>query len=336
MSDSISQYQAIRDILAQLVACGWREKSVTPSLLRCDDLIRVYDLACNKLKNGCIFAVYGSPKVGKSTLFNSILGADVLPRRSDPTTGSIIDLKREVERSEYWVTCVRHEDPCYQSFKSPEMVCSFLDKHATQDDPCDYVSVVGPFPDAASFVSDKCVLRDTPGAEALLDTTDRVVDDRLREDSNKALQSIDDELCIPLFCVSAHALGQEQDKDFYAKYFQARCCLHVLTHIERVALDLGSEKVQKAKDTFMRRFDIIPSEVTPGPIACTGIKDAPGGETRVNIGLDNLVREMKDFISVEKLGLRLHKLAEHIQHAGIDWDAGYDKELILNQLEENL
>lgn len=330
------EYQGVRDILAQLVACGWREKSVTNSLQRCDDLIRVYDLACNKRERGCIFAVYGSPKVGKSTLFNSILGTDVLPRRADPTTGSIIDLKREVAKSEYSVTCVRHGDSCWQSFKTPEMVCSFLDKHATQDNPCDYVSVVGPFPDAAAFISNKCVLRDTPGAEALLDTTNRVVDDRLREDSNKALQSIDDELCIPLFCVSAKSIGQEQDKEFYNKNFQKRCCLHVVTHIEHVTPETGGEEEQAVKEDFMLKFKITPTEATPSPIVCTGIKDAPGGETRVNIGLDNLVREMQDFISVEELGKSLVKVANHILCDGIDWDVGYDKELIFKQLEENL
>lgn len=334
MKDVDLIHENIRNALAQLVASGRLNGSETPSLLRCDRLINFYDMVSKKQEDGCVFAVYGSPKMGKSTLFNSIIGADVLPRRPIPTTGSVIDLRKKA-RKDYEVVCKRNGEPYWKHFKTPEMVCEFLDTYATQDNPCDSVFVTGPFPDAAEFITEQCVLRDTPGAEAILDATDRVVDERLKEDSSKTLQSLQ-EPCIPLFCVSAKTIGQKQDLDFYSNYFQGRCCLHVITRIDGINEDLESQEVLNIKDDFRHTFGIFPSETIPAPVVCTGIKDAASGCTRVNIGLEDLAREMQNLISLPKLGDDLRNVADYILRHDIDWDAGYDKEILFAQLEYNL
>lgn len=328
-------YQEIRNTIAQIVSHGRMAGVSSNSLDRYYELVRLYDTACRKREDGCLFAVYGSPKMGKSTLFNSLVQEEVLPCRPIPTTGSIIDLKKDAERTNYEVVCERQGVHVYNHFESPERVCEFLDKYATQHSPCDSVLVTGPFPNAVSFVSHNCTLRDTPGAEAMVGETERVVDERLQRDSETALQSLKDP-CIPLFCVSAQTIGQKQDRDFYEKFFKNRCCLHVLTHIDAVSTDMNCQDVLDVTDDFRRNFNIFPGDDNPNPVICTGITGVPDGATMVNVGFDDLVREMENYISTDKLGEMLCNVARHILDHPVDWDLGGQKGILFAQIRDRL
>lgn len=333
--DRTQLYNDLRDTIAQLVFLGNQSGKATDTLQRYQELISLYDTVCKIDSDGCVFAVYGSPKMGKSTLFNSIMGAEVLPNHPIPTTGSIIDLKKDKERRDYEVTCKRNGKPFTNHFREPKQVCEHLDKYATQKNPFNSVTVTGPFPDAADFVTDKCILRDTPGAEACMDTTARDVDDLLRRDSQTALASLN-EPCIPLFCVNAKTIGQGQDRDFYQKYFKNRFCLHVLTHIDAISQDIDSQEVLKNKDDFMEKFDIIQAENEPKPIVCTGIRDMPGGDTMVNIGKEGLVAAMKKLISPTELGKIIRDIAVYIRDNGVDWKKCGQEQLLIAQLTTTL
>ena len=336
MNTDLSKYCAVRDELAKLVAVGRRDASPSGTLNRYYDLLRLFDITCNRSKDGCVFAVYGSPKTGKSTLFNSLMGEAVLPACPIPTTGSIIDLRKDTKRSDYEVDCRRNGGISHRNyFPDTRGVCDFLKKYATQKTPCEKVIVTGPFPKAASFISHRCSLRDTPGAEALLDTETRVVDDRLREDSEKTLASLK-EPCVPLFCVSARTIGQQQDMDFYSAHFRSKCCLHVITHIDAVSTDLGDPAVTAKAERFREVFGVFPSSDCPNPIVCTGILNRPGGDRFVNIGLQELCDEMKVFLDPSGLGARILDTATFVLNHGIDWDDHGKKEIIFEHIRQLL
>ena len=307
----------LRDALALLIARAGKSledsSKSSPSLQRYQELVRLYDLASKREDQGCIFAVYGSPNMGKSTLLNSLLDEAVLPVKPIPTTGSVIDLRVNHSREDYEVICKDCQGTLRRNlFKESEGVCDFLNRYATQDSPFQSVCITGPFPNAQKFLTEGCTLRDTPGAEALLDReSGRVIDERLRADSEKALASISKDM-IPLFCVSSDTLGQQQDMDFYDKYFRNRCCLHILTRIDQRTKEVGSQEALDAINDFCEKFNIIPSADHPKPVVCTGIDGKAQGQRFVNLGLEELEKEMLGFISPARLETTLLELARFI------------------------
>lgn len=305
-------YDDLRDAFAAIVAAGRRTDAQTETLERFYHLLNLYDAVCGKKQKGCVFAVYGIPNMGKSTLLNSLMQESILPVKPINTTGSVIELQKDENRDDYKVVCWRNGHSAYPNyFSDAQSVCSFLDKHATQNNPCESITITGPFPNACRFMTDGCILRDTPGVEAALEAeSERPVDARLRADSDKALASIGDN-CIPLFCVNAQTIGQQQDKEFYDRYFTHRCCLHVLTHIDSRSDDIRSIETQSAIDDFAEKFGIFPSAIDPKPVVCTGIKNHAEGNRFVNIGLDELEESMKDFLP-EQLQQRLFKVSQFI------------------------
>lgn len=305
-------YDDLRDAFAAIVAVGRRAHAQSETLERFYHLLNLYDAVCGKKQKGCVFAVYGIPNMGKSTLLNSLMGESILPESPIPTTGSVIELQKDDNHDGYNVVCWRNGHPEYPYVcKDAESVYSFLDKHATQDNPCESIRITGRFPNARQFMTDGCILRDTPGVEAALQAEiECPVDERARADSDKALASIDDN-CIPLFCVNAQTIGQQEDKKLYDRYFTHRCCLHVLTHIDSRSEDVRSPEAQSAIDDFAKKFGIFPSSIDPKPVVCTGINKHSDGNRFVNIGLDELEEKMKSFLP-EQLQQRLFKVSQFI------------------------
>lgn len=329
------RHQKVRNALAHLISDGMGKNPFSPTLLRYCELIRTYDTACNRDRNGCVFAVYGRRKVGKSTLFNTIMGADVLPCKPIPATGSVIDLVR-VNRPDYLVACKGKGEPLIRHCETPEEVRGFLEQCAGQKSPCDSVTVSGPFPDAADFVTDKCRLRDTPGAEAYLDNMDCALDERLKEDSAKALKSMRETDCIPLFCLNAQEKEWARESNLYAECFQTRSCLHVVTRIDTDSEDLSHPDVLRRVESCRQALKLPPSETVLKPIVCTGIQPATLKQKRVNIGYGDLVREMQALIDPAKLGNTLCGVADYILQCGrqgLDWEAGCGVDLFLRELE---
>lgn len=303
----------LRDTLAALVASGYRLKGPEKLLNRYSALIRLYDTASTKDKKGCIFAVYGSPKMGKSTLFNSLMGENVLPVKPIPATGTVIDLIKDKRKSNYEVAC-QGEHTLINTFATPDDVCRFLNTYATQGSTFDSIKVTGAFPNAREFLTQRCILRDTPGAEARFNNEEEAggsSNENLKADSEKAFASLK-ENCIPLFCVSAETIGQKEDVTLYDEYFRDLCCLHILTHIDKRTKDTQSAEAMAAGNEFRKKFSILPSADAPNPIVYTGISNKAGGQKFVDLGLDELEEEMKGFTSPETLEHKLRDIAVYL------------------------
>lgn len=267
-------------------------------------LLSNYDKAKNKA--GIIIGVYGSPKAGKSTLLNSLLGEEVLPATPIPTTGSIIDLKRDAECEYYELLCRRDgEAPHIVRKNRGSDVREYLDKFGTQNRPFDRIEIWGPFPNALPFMTPNFTLRDTPGFET------ESIDELLESDSEKAMKAIDStDLCI--FCVRGDAIGQDRDVQIFEKFFRNRFCVHVLTHMEGLS---GDEKLESLND-FYEKFQIVPDDVDPKILAYTGIDYSAETDTSlINVGREELIEALNHYLApgliVERIKLISKYITEH-------------------------
>lgn len=283
----------LRDVLAIILSRHPNDTSHLRQL--CVNLVEIYDASSSRRYIG----VYGQQKAGKSTLFNSIVGEEVLPVKAIPTTGSIIDLIRNERASDYTVTAYRNQAPFPRKFSTAAEVCAYLDKVATQKDPFDKVEVEAAFENACSFMTSGCVLRDTPGAIA--DPEDALAD-RLKEDSQKTIASLD-EVCIPIFCVNGDAIGSQDDKNLYDAYLRDRLCLHVITHRD------GDDNTGSIAD-FDEKFGIYHDKIAENPVICTG--KSTRKKPFVDIGLKELAGQISAFLDEASLSVKMLKMAEYI------------------------
>lgn len=298
--------------------CPYSEQH--PNWQRYSHLLSNYEKAKNK--SGIVIGVYGSPKAGKSTLLNTLLGEAVLPAEPIPTTGSLIDLKREVKSEEYNLLCIdgRMQHPVRKTKASA--VREYLDKHGTQNHPYDSIEIKGPFPNALPFVMPNFTLRDTPGFE-----TDPL-DELLKNDSEKAMKAIAyTDLCI--FCVRGDAIGQERDMQIYEKFFKDRFCVHVLTHMEGLSVD---EKIEGLND-FYEKFQIVPDDIDPKLVAYTGIDYSSEPESSlINVGREELIEALNCYLKPELIVERIKQISQFITEKPrlIGWEV---PQLFLESLE---
>lgn len=158
--------QSKEKILQYLADCITQTRELDMPLI--DNQLEQYVLDIRSLRFH--IAVVEDIKRGKSTLMNSLLGEAVLPVKPIPTIGFVIDLRVNHSREDYEIICKDSQGTTLRNlFKKSEGVRDFLNRYATQDSPFQSVCITGPFPDARSFLTEGCTLRDTPGAEALLD-----------------------------------------------------------------------------------------------------------------------------------------------------------------------
>ncbi len=241
-------WDELRDAFA-LVVNGIDEPKMKK---RYADIIRLYDLTKESSKAPSI-GVYGCPKMGKSTLLNSLLGDIVLPTSPIPSTSMVINIYRRTDRKDYEINCYepsmiskdersamtveewesrRRGTKRQKHFPNVEGVHDFLVKYASHDGVRSNfaeIEVRGPFENADPRLKN-FILRDTPGAEAV---AERAISPDLQQDSRLALQSIG-RTDIHLFCVSCKTLAGSHDKAFYDEYFRERSCIHVLTHRDKL------------------------------------------------------------------------------------------------------
>lgn len=253
------------------------------------DIIHLYD-KMKDAKQVLSIGVYGCPKMGKSTLLNSLLGDVVLPTSPIPSTRLVIDVHR-CKRSDYEINCYESRETCTEGrlaandwrrgsrtqnhFKTAGEVHQFLNKYAShgkdaiKETPFAEIEVRGPFGNADSLLRPNIVLRDTPGAEAVAEDA---LDKDLQADSEAAHQAIA-QTDIHLFCVSCETMGSKNDVDFYDRYFRERACIHVLTM--RDTVDASDDEL---KNEFIKRFSLIPNEEEIKDIVLTGKKE---GDTQL-------------------------------------------------------
>ena len=294
-----------------------------PNWQRYSYLLSNYDKAKNEA--GIIIGVYGSPKAGKSTLLNSLLGEEVLPATPIPTTGSIIDLKREAGRENYELLCHRDRDTRIVRKNRGSDVREYLDKFGTQNRPFDRIEIRGPFPYALPFMAPNFTLRDTPGFET------ESIDELLENDSEKAMKAIaDTDLCI--FCVRGDAIGQDRDVQIFEKFFKDRFCVHVLTHMEGLS---GAEKLESLND-FYEKFQIVPDDVDPKILAYTGIDYSDETDTAlINVGREELIEALNCYLKPELIVERIKLISKYItEHSDlIGWPV---PQLFLKTLKDYL
>ncbi len=249
-----------------------------------------------------IIGVYGTPKMGKSTLLNSIVAEEILPRDYVPATGAIIDLHRCVGAESYEVFCYRGNKLSAQpmSFRTAADACEHLHKVAGQnaDERHERVVVEGPFPHARDFFKPGFTLRDTPGA-----ITGEALRNALAEDSMRTISSVE-EVLLPLFCARGDTLGAAADVAFYQEHLNKRICIHVITHCD----DPGD--ASELLSEFRYRFGIVRDEVNPKIMVCTGKADV--NAPFVTHGLDELVEEITRYLNADHLSNLLLKIAKSI------------------------
>lgn len=272
--------QQLRDQLALVLSEYYRtlgskhdeKKPLPPFFKKWKSIIDIYDIVKGKNdivkgKKTRIIGVYGTPKMGKSTLLNSLVQEDILPRGIKPVTGSVINMERDQSDQEYFVTCFRTGDDgketLFNVYQHPNVakVREYLDRVAGQTNPSDRVEVRGPFPNALAFFQDKYKLRDTPGAISKEDAKSA----NLSRDSRRAIQSME-EVCLPLFCVSYESLQEKNHVQYYRDFFADRICIFVITKCD----DLTEEDRLEIHNTILNDYGI--KDDTDIPLIYTGKK----------------------------------------------------------------
>ena len=315
--------EAFGNVIGEGYKGGLPSSEQHPNWQRYSYLLSNYEKAKNKA--GIVIGVYGSPKAGKSTLLNSLLGEEVLPAEPIPTTGSIIDLTRAVGRPTYKILSHRNDEPIpkYREENDGSAVREYLSQYGAQNHPSDRIEVVGPFPKALPFVMPNFMLRDTPGFET--DPLDKL----LKEDSEKAMKAIAaTDLCI--FCVRGDAIGQKRDLQIYEKFFRDRFCVHVLTHMEELS---DEDKIEGLND-FYEKFQIVPDDIDPKVVAYTGIDFSSDPESSlINVGREELIEALNCYLKRELIVERIKKISQFITENPdlIGWPV---PQLFLNTLED--
>ncbi len=296
----------LRDVLVEIISkANLAGKAPLVSLWQ--SALRMYDSRVPPKVSGrpqeYIIGVYGTPKMGKSTLLNSIAGEVILPYGDTPETGAIIDLRRDEKKDFYDVFCYKKENGVEKmsaqpkSFRSAEAVCNYLKSIAGQNLATRHerVEIKGPFHKARTFFRSGYILRDTPGA-----ITGEACKKELAEDSRLSLASLAD-VFMPLFCVNAETLQQGSEVALYKEHFITRVCLHVLTHCDESAND------EEFLEAFRNTYGICEGDKVDEKImVCTGM------ESKDNIlitrGLEELEKKIDNYLEIEKL----QELLEHI------------------------
>lgn len=293
-------YSVLREALVLLLIPSAQNTQPSPLRDKWLSIISTYDMTLEETYNKYRYiGVYGSPKMGKSTLLNSIVGEHILPEASIPKTGAVIDLFRDDASPYYTVHCERNGEVEIVTFDKVEKVRNFLDEQAGQNEPCDKVEVRGPFKNAHRIFTNNCVLRDTPGAEA---EADRAIEEQLKSDSSKTQYALI-ETHIPIFCVSKQTLQEQEHKAFYDKYFSNKECIHVVTRCD------DKSEHEFFTNLFSSHFKLADDEAHHS-VTCTGMSDI---ETKkVDINLEKLAQAIEDYTDIPRLRKRLVTIAEII------------------------
>ena len=288
---------------------------------RYQSLIELYDaILKDEDTEDFRIGVYGCPKKGKSTLLNSLLGAEILPNAPIPSTSSVINLYRREKEELYEINCYAQEGSDKNTVHrgGPEEVRGYLETNGSHqgDSPkWDKIEVLGPFPNASLKLKSNFVLQDTPGAEAFAAALgeeassgrEEHMDPKLKEDSKRAIASID-QAKLHLFCVACNNIGNESDRKFYEEYFSERACVHVLTHKDRDPRD----KVEII-DEYKNRMGLVDNEEAVMRIVLTGIKDyATSSSKMINIGKEDLIGAILESVDPKALIGKMRQIAKFV------------------------
>lgn len=265
--------------------------------------VELYDIAksLESEKSRIYLGVYGSPKMGKSTLLNSLVGEEILPEAPIPKTGSVIDLIHDEKSTVYQLFCKYEGSGSYmECVDSTEKVCEILNSRAGQEKPCEQVKVKGAFTAALPVIKRHMfVLRDTPGAEAEMEN---IVNEQLKKDSRKADRSLE-ETHIPIFCVSSQTLQDKSHKMLFDRYFRDRGGIYVITRCD------DRDGHEHIRNLFSRHFGISQEE-NYNLIVCTGMSNIEA--KKVDVGLDKLCETIEKYINKDCLEQRIVNIAKMI------------------------
>lgn len=234
----------------ELIPCGVGETLEGVS----NTLKKVRSLARDKRKRR--LGVFGAPKRGKSTLLNVLLGGDVLPNGTTPTTRCAIEIHNLAGSSERQRIIV-HEESGYDTFqhdvRGMDEIRDTLWRCFSQNSTARKIEVYGDFSNGS--ILDNCILVDTPGAETafMQEKHEAEMGERgasLHLETKRALEMLK-EVDVVLFCMRADQIGNKSEVDFYRQSMNRLKALNIVNFKDYLA----PEEEKEVLDEVVHYYD---------------------------------------------------------------------------------
>lgn len=234
----------------ELIPCGIGETLEGVS----NTLKKVRSLARDTRKRR--LGIFGAPKRGKSTLLNVLLGGDVLPNGTTPTTRCAIEIHNLAGSSERQRIIV-HEESGYDTFqhdvRGMDEIRDTLWRCFSQNSTARKIEVYGDF--SNGIILENCILVDTPGAETAFmeDKHKAEMGERgesLHLETKRALEMLK-EVDVVLFCMRADQIGNKSEVDFYRQSMNRLKPLNIVNFKDYLA----PEEEKEVLDEVVHYYD---------------------------------------------------------------------------------
>jgi GTPase Era involved in 16S rRNA processing len=218
----------------------------------CKDIANFRTLQRGRLPK---IGVFGVPKQGKSFLLNTLLGDNIFPSNTPPTTHCAVEMVPTTGRPDYAMN-IKHSEGNDERIhlKTIEEVCSKQEAYMN-DILVTYISITG---DLTNPVLPRLIYVDTPGGETGFEDKDGELSNsekQLQDDTIRALAMLN-EVDIVLFCVRSSYAEEKRHIAFYKSYLGKLHPINVLTC--RDETDLSDKEL--IDDIGVKKYGFTPSD----------------------------------------------------------------------------